>query len=109
MTQNLIPLEVTRCGKEHEAVSVNVRKAYREAEVQLRSFLASALRGGELLASRPSRLTPGGRSSFTYYMRLDDPHGWSGRSNIYESHRCTVHFVKSLQLLTNKCTYITFT
>jgi len=26
-----------------------------------------------------------------------------------ESHRCTVHFVKSLQLLTNKCTYITFT
>jgi len=27
----------------------------------------------------------------------------------YESHRCTVHFVKSLQLLTNKCTYITFT
>jgi len=28
---------------------------------------------------------------------------------IYESHRCTVHFVKSLQLLTNKCTYITFT
>ena len=26
----------------------------------------------------------------------------------YESHRCTVHFVKSLQLLTNKCTYITF-
>jgi len=21
----------------------------------------------------------------------------------YESHRCTVHFVKSLQLLTNKC------
>ena len=25
----------------------------------------------------------------------------------YESHRCTVHFVKSLQLLTNKCTYIT--
>ena len=27
----------------------------------------------------------------------------------YESHRCTVHLVKSLQLLTNKCTYITFT
>jgi len=26
-----------------------------------------------------------------------------------ESHRCTVHFVKSLKLLTNKCTYITFT
>ena len=26
-----------------------------------------------------------------------------------EYHRCTVHFVKSLQLLTNKCTYITFT
>ena len=25
----------------------------------------------------------------------------------YESHRCTVHFIKSLQLLTNKCTYIT--
>ena len=29
--------------------------------------------------------------------------------NFYESHRCTVHFVKSLQLLTNKCTYITYT
>jgi len=28
---------------------------------------------------------------------------------VHESHRCTVHFVKSLQLLTNKCTYITFT
>jgi len=28
---------------------------------------------------------------------------------IFVSHRCTVHFVKSLQLLTNKCTYITFT
>ena len=27
----------------------------------------------------------------------------------FESRRCTVHFVKSLQLLTNKCTYITFT
>jgi len=27
----------------------------------------------------------------------------------YESDRCTVHFVKSLQILTNKCTYITFT
>jgi len=26
-----------------------------------------------------------------------------------ESHRCTMHFVKSLQLLTNKCIYITFT
>jgi len=25
-----------------------------------------------------------------------------------ESHRCTVHFVKSLQLFTKKCTYITF-
>jgi len=25
-----------------------------------------------------------------------------------ESHSCTVHFVKSLQILTNKCTYITF-
>jgi len=28
---------------------------------------------------------------------------------IHEPHRCTVHFVKSLQLLTNKCTYITST
>jgi len=27
----------------------------------------------------------------------------------YEPHRWTVHFVKSLQILTNKCTYITFT
>jgi len=32
-----------------------------------------------------------------------------GQNVGYESHRCTVHFVKSLQLLTNKCTYITFT
>jgi len=33
------------------------------------------------------------------------------RANVIEceSHRCTVRFVKSLQLLTNKCTYITFT
>jgi len=30
-------------------------------------------------------------------------------TTLNESHRCTVHFVKSLQLLTNKCTYITFT
>ena len=30
------------------------------------------------------------------------------RDHFNESHRCTVHFVKSLQLLTNKCTYITF-
>jgi len=27
----------------------------------------------------------------------------------YDSHRCTVYFVKPLQLLTNKCTHITFT
>jgi len=30
-------------------------------------------------------------------------------SSRHESHRYTVHFVKSLQLLANKCTYITFT
>ena len=30
-------------------------------------------------------------------------------SGFQKLHRCTVHFVKSLQLLTNKCTYITFT
>jgi len=38
---------------------------------------------------------------------LCDVVSFGGTSYLYESRRCTVHFVKSLQLLTNKCTYIT--
>jgi hypothetical protein len=54
-------------------------KTYRGVEVYLRSFLTSALDGGEWSASRPSRFSPRERAPGTQWRRLGGLPSRSGR------------------------------
>ena len=55
------------------------RTAHRGVEVQLCSFLTTALEGGEGSASRPGRSLPPGKTRYPLYRRLGGPLGRSGK------------------------------
>jgi hypothetical protein len=54
-------------------VPAHAMKSYRLVEVQLHTFITSALRGGEWSASRPGRFTPERKNASTHWMG-----GWAG-------------------------------
>jgi len=64
-----------RCGKSHPPVGFDPRtvQSIGGAEVQLYSFMTTALEGGEGSASRPGRSLPLGKTRYLLYRRLGGP------------------------------------
>jgi hypothetical protein len=59
--------------------SVQAVRPIRGEEVQLYSFMTTALEGGERSAARPGRSLPTGMTRYPLYRRLGGPQGRSGQ------------------------------